>query len=118
MICPQLFVEALRLYAQVLFSAGTPLHYYRQLVAHVSKEYPSVKPFIGAAWGAVTRWERIEPLQHRPPLPEPVLKAMLALALIHGWYRFAAVTALGFYGVCRVGEPLRASRADLLTPED
>ena len=112
--CPQVFVETLRLYAQVLFSAGTSLHYYRQLVAHVSKEYPSVNPFIGA----VTRWEQLEPLQHRPPLPEPVLKAMLASAIIHGWYRFAAVTALCFYGICRVGETLSACRAELLTPDD
>ncbi|CAE7265680.1 unnamed protein product [Symbiodinium sp. CCMP2592] len=49
---------------------------------------------------------------------QPVLKATLALAIIHGWYRFAAVPALCFYGICRVGETLSACRAEFLTPDD
>ena len=118
LVCPPLFVEALRLYGQELFSSGTPLHYYRQLLAFVSKEFLSVKPFLGAAWNAVTRWEHLEPLTHQPPLPEPILLAMVSLPLPPKILCWAALTALCFYGIARIGEPLHATRADLLTPGD
>ena len=73
---------------------------------------------MGPAWQLVTKWESTEPLKHRPPLPEPIYLAMLSLALDVGWLNWAAVTAIAFSGACRIGEPLRAFRADLLTPQD
>ena len=78
---PPLLVELLTGFAQELYDAGTPLHYYRQLLAFAQPEFPASRPFMKRAWEFVTRWESLEPLQHRPPLPEPVLKAMVCLAL-------------------------------------
>ena len=66
----------------------------------------------------MSRWELLEPLQHRPPLPEPVLHAMCTLAVLWGWSRWAAGTLTGFYAICRPGEPLRARREHLVTSED
>ena len=43
---------------------------------------------------------------------------MVGLALSRGWLRWAALTALCFYGIACIGEPLHATRADLLTPGD
>ena len=76
---PPLLVEMLSSFAQELYDAGTPLHYYRQLLAFTQREVPAVRPFVTRAWEFV-RWETLEPLQHRPPLPEPVLKAMVCPA--------------------------------------
>ena len=115
---PMLLAKALEIYGGIEFSAGTPLHYYRQLVAHTQREYPLVKPFIGVAWNVVTRWEVAEPIQHRPPLPEPLLESMAALALLWDWPVFAASILLCFYGICRIGEIMVAERSDLLTPQD
>ena len=66
----------------------------------------------------MTRWELLEPLQHRPPLPEAVLHAMCSLAVLWGWSQWAAVTLAAFYAICRPGEPLRALRKHLVTAED
>ena len=105
-------------FAQHLYDAGTPLHYYRQLVAHAQREVPSCRPWIRQAWEYVSRWEMLEPLQHRPPLPEPVLHAMCAVAVLWGWYRWPAVTLGAFYAICRPGEFVRALREQLLTSVD
>ena len=73
---PELLVELLANFAQVLYDSGTPLHYYQQLVAFVQRRHGNARPFIKKAWEAVSGWELLEPVQHRPPLPEPVLTAL------------------------------------------
>ena len=42
----------------------------------------------------------MEPV-HRPPLPEPLLRALCSVAISWGWRRWAAVTLLAFYALCR-----------------
>ena len=116
--CPVLLVEALRGYGQVLFAAGVPLHYYRQILAHAQLEFPGTRPLMFTAWRLVTKWELVEPIQHRPPIPEPLVKAMASLALGLGWARWSALVMVCFSGACRIGEPLRALRRDLLLPND
>eukprot|EP00438_Fugacium_kawagutii_P030227 Skav219520 [mRNA] locus=scaffold30:151922:156355:+ [translate_table: standard] len=115
---PLLMVKALEHYGGLEFSAGTPLYYYRQLLAHVQREFPLTKPFMAVAWRVVSRWEQLEPVQHRPPVPEPLVLAMSSLALIWNWPLFAAATLACFYGICRIGEVLSAERGSLLTPTD
>ena len=115
---PLLLVRSLESYGSVEFSAGTPLYYYRQLLAHVQREFPLAKPHMAAAWRVVSKWEMLEPIQHRPSAPEPLVLAMSSLALCWGWPYFAAAVLACFYGICRIGEVLRAERRDLLTPND
>lgn len=115
---PILLVKALEQYGHHEYAVGTPLRYFRQLLAHVQKEYPLVKPFMSVAWALVSRWEVAEPVQHRPPMPEPLMHAMVALGIVWKWPLFSAATLLCFYGICRIGEILQASRRDLLTPRD
>ena len=115
---PALLVSMLCQYSQVLYDAGTPLHYYRQILAHAQQVCPQARPIMRPAWDFVSRWERLEPLQHRPPLPEVLLRAMAAIGLSWQWERWTAITLLCFYGIARIGEALNACRRDLLTPED
>ena len=115
---PILLVKILEAYGYEQFRAGFPLHYYRQLAAHVQREFPLVRPYISIAWSVVSKWEHFEPVQHRTPMPEPLLRAMCSLALLWKWKRVAAILLLTFYSVSRVGEVLRAAREDLLTPDD
>ena len=118
LLSPIAFVKALEGYAHHQYARGVPLHYYRQLLAHVQKEYPLVRPFMSSAWSLVSKWEIAEPVQHRPPVPEPLIRAMATLAIAWGWPNFAATILLAFYGICRMGEVLKATRAELLTPLD
>ena len=115
---PLLFVQLLIGFGHFCFEANLPLHYFRQLLAHVQREMIGLRPYMSPAWDLVSRWEFCEPVQHRPPLPEPVARAMAAVAIGWGWYRFAASLLFAFYSASRVGEVLRATRQALLTPAD
>lgn len=64
------------------------------------------------------RWEMVQPVTHRPPLPKVFLDAMISLALTWGWLRWASLTSLAFHGAMQVGEPLKAKRSDLLLPDE
>ena len=115
---PGLLVSAMEAFGADSFSAGMPLLYFRQLVVHVTSEYPATRAYASSLWSLISRWELAEPTQHRTPIPESLVKAMASLSLLWGWQRFAATILLCFYGICRIGEVLKAKRCDLLTPED
>ena len=115
---PDLLVEVLLSYGQTLFDGGRPLQEYRQLLAHSQQVVPRVKLFHKPAWNLLSKWERVEPTVHRTPMPEPIVWAMIALAISWGWARWACSTLLCFLGCCRIGEVLAARRAELLTPQD
>ena len=116
--CPGLLVAALEAFGAESFASGMPLHYYRQLAVHVQHEFPGSKVYMGRVWNLVGRWQIAEPTQHRTPIPESVVKAIASLGLLWGWRRFSCTVLLCFYGICRIGELLKARRGDLLTPQD
>eukprot|EP00438_Fugacium_kawagutii_P012357 Skav200003 [mRNA] locus=scaffold4475:38161:42612:+ [translate_table: standard] len=117
-VSPQLFVSVLVAFGNNSFSQGMPLHYFRQLVAFVQRKFPATKTFISTAWETVSKWELLEPVQHRPPIPEPVVRAMASLAIAWGWYKWAALFLACFYTASRIGELLKVKRCNVLTPED
>ena len=115
---PLWFVKLLVLFGHASFQRGTSLHYFRQLLAHVQKEWPETRAHIFLGWELVTKWECLEPVQHRPPMPEALLRAMISVGLAWRWRRWTASLIFCFFAVCRIGEILKARRADLLTPRD
>ena len=115
---PVVLVKALEAYGHSQYATGVPLHYYRQLLAHVQREYPLVRPYMSTAWLVVSRWELAEPVVHRVPVPEPLVRAAACLGLAWGWPEFAVTILFCFYGICRIGEILKASRTELLTDDD
>lgn len=115
---PGLFVQSLVAYGHFCFSDGVALHVYRQLLAHVQKLHPQIKVFMTPAWETVSKWEMQEPSKHRPPMPEPIMLAMVSLALAWKWERWSAITLACFYSVSRVGELLKVRRREILTPRD
>lgn len=115
---PGLFVQSLVAYGHFCFSDGVALHVYRQLLAHVQKLHPQIKVFMTPAWETVSKWEMQEPSKHRPPMPEPIMLAMVSLALAWKWERWSAITLACFYSVSRVGELLKVKRREILTPRD
>ncbi|CAE7562465.1 pkd2 [Symbiodinium microadriaticum] len=64
----------------------------------------------GPAWDYVSRWERLELLQHRPPMPEAPVKATAATGFSRGWKRWTCVMLLCFYSITMIGEVLGAMR--------
>lgn len=95
---PELQTLFLRSFGNWLYQAGEPLYLFRHLVVFEQQQ----------------RWELVEPVSRRPPLPKSVLDSMVSLALAWKWGRWAAVTSLAL----RAGEPLKATRKDLLLGQD
>lgn len=115
---PSLLVQVLIAFGFHCFEANVSLHYFRQLLAHVQREVIGVRAYMAPAWEVCSKWESLEPTQHRPPLPEPILRAMATLGLAWGWKRWVASLLFSFFAAARVGEVLRAKRKHLLTPFD
>ncbi len=115
---PQLQVMFLRSYGNWLYSTGKAMYLFRHLVVFCQQQFPGEKNHVTPAWELLAKWEIIQPVTHRPPLPKVVLDAMVCLALSWGWCKWASITLLAFHGACRVGEPLQARRKDLILPAE
>eukprot|EP00438_Fugacium_kawagutii_P007238 Skav211558 [mRNA] locus=scaffold2228:116375:121024:+ [translate_table: standard] len=115
---PELQVLFLRSFGNWLYQHGEPLYIFRHLVVFIQQQFPTMRDHVTKAWDLLQRWELVEPVSHRPPLPKSVLDSMVSLALSWRWVRWAAVTMLAFHGCLRAGEPLKATRKDLLLPSD
>lgn len=111
---PMLLVLLGKEYGNKLFQEGRPLYVYRHFVAVLQKTNVMTRPYIGICWDMVSRWEILEPVEHRLPLPAAIFRAMVTIALSWRWYRFTAVLGLVFFGITRPGEPLGALRRDLI----
>ena len=115
---PPLFSQLLVAFGYHCFESSVSLHYYRQLLAHVQREILGIRVFMSPAWEVCSKWELVEPIQHRPPLPEPILRAMSVIGLSWGWTRWTTALLFAFFAAARVGEVLKARRRHLLTPAD
>ena len=115
---PSLAVSLLVAFGYHAFESGCPLFYYRQLLAHMQREHPQLRLVMFSAWDTVRKWEMLEPIQHRPPMPEPLVRAMAAIAVSWRWTRWAAVLLGCFFSICRIGEFIKARRRDVLLPSD
>ena len=107
---------AVRAYGNWLYSSGGSLHNLRHTLLAAQRQFLGLRAFSGIVWELVTRWEHAEPPKHRTPIPEPVLKAIVALAWLSSQVAFAGVTSLAFSGLGRIGEVITCTRSDLLLP--
>lgn len=108
----------LRAFGMHLYSRSGPMYVFRHLVVLLQQQFPDHRGRIREGWDLLARWEVAQPVSHRPPLPKVILDSMLALAISWGWLRWSGILILAFYGAMRVGEPLRAVRADLLLADE
>eukprot|EP00438_Fugacium_kawagutii_P000176 Skav214254 [mRNA] locus=scaffold2045:416029:421014:- [translate_table: standard] len=117
-LCPALLVVVLQSYGAYLFSKGSALYEFRHLLVLAQQLYPWARQQMNPAWALVSKWELLQPVKHRQPLHAVLFKAMMSLALMRRWYRWAATLLLGFEGIARISEVLTAFRADLVLPSD
>ena len=115
---PLFLAHAIRRYGDNDFKTGGSLMYYRHLVLAAQRKVPTLKPYASICWDLASRWEKVEPTQHRPPIPEVLAQALAALAWSLGWRRWSCITMICFHGVARVGEVISCVRSDLLLPAD
>ena len=115
---PAFLVQCLRTYGDLMYQNGGALSNLRHLLLACQKWKPMCRPLMTEAWDIVARWEHQQPVSHRPPVPESMVRAMCAVAWNYGWYTWVAATLISFYGAGRPGEVLRCLRSDLVLPED
>lgn len=77
-----------------------------------------IRKQLAPAWDLAFAWLANEPHQHHPALPLSVLLAVLTTCLWWGWPLEAAVFALAWNGILRIGEVLLSKRKDLVLPDD
>ena len=110
--------DALVAYGKALFRAGHPYYKYSETINAVASLRPSIRRGLGYAWDLAFAWMAEEPHVHHRAIPKGVLLALLSLALAWGWVVEAAVFALSWCGLLRIGEAVAAERRDLVLPCD
>ena len=115
---PHLQLLFLRSFGRAAYEEGEAMYVFRHLVVFLQQQFPMHRGLVADSWDLLAKWELLQPTVHRVPLPRIILDAMLSLAVSWGWWRWAAITALGYHGAMRIGEVLRSTRADLMLPEE
>ena len=105
-------------YGRELFDAGRPYNHYCETINAVGSARPEIRRLMAGAWDLAFAWLREEPYEHHVACPFQVLLALLSVALLWGWIEVAAILALSWGGLCRIGEVLAAKREDLILPSD
>ena len=96
-------------YGRELFTAGKAYGQYSETINAVAMTKPIVKRQLASAWDVAFAWLVDEPHQHHP---------VLTVSLSWGWAYVAAVLALAWTGILRIGEVLQSFRSDLILPQD
>lgn len=118
MLHPPLLVEVLRSYGLHLYEAGHGLYEFRHLVVMAQQKFAWLKQHLAPAWQLITRWQALQPVEHRKPLHVVLYRALVVMGILRGWLRWSATIVLGFEGIARISEVLRATRGDLVLPSD
>ena len=105
-------------FGRFLFGAGKPYYHYSECINGLVTVRPTLRRSLQQAWDLAFLWGSYEPSEHHIAVPHQVLLSVLAVCLIWGWPREAAVFALAFGALLRIGEITNAVRADLILPAD
>lgn len=113
-IAPELCGNLLAGYGKHWYGEGGALYAFRHLVVYAQRTHPIFKGKLQEAWNLINKWEELEPVTHRRPLPLVVVQAMVVLAIHWGWLRVACIILITFHACARPGEVLKAQRRHLV----
>ena len=80
----------------------------------VVQRCPYLKTFLAGPWKLLTTWESLFPGKLHPPVPLPLLKALVVTALAWQWNRLAMMLLIGFYALLRPCELIALKVSDCL----
>ena len=105
-------------FGRFLFKAGKPYYHYAESINGLVTVRPTLRRSLQQAWDLAFLWGSYEPSEHHIAVPHQVLLSIITVCLIWGWTREAAIFALAFGALLRIGEIMSATRADLILPQD
>ena len=115
---PEKVSHLLANYGKSMFVAGKSYGRYSETINAVAAARPAWRKNFNEAWDLAFAWLADEPHQHHPALPLSILLSMISVALLWGWPTEAALLALTWAGILRIGEVFLATRGDLILPDD
>eukprot|EP00971_Amphidinium_carterae_P095207 1883610-Amphidinium_carterae.1 len=80
--------------------------------------HPAINGHLTGAWLTQRQWQRLVPVQMRPPLPTRVLLALAVTAWTLNWKRSCLALLIGFQALLRPGELSSLRRQHLVLPSD
>ena len=110
--------EALVAYGKQMYHAGRSYNKFSETINAVTARRPALRRNLGSAWDLAFNWVVDEPHEHHRAMPLSIMLATITLSLLWGWSREAALLALAWTGVLRIGDVFSARRADLVLPSD
>ena len=105
-------------YGRFLFHGGKPYYHYAETINAVVGKRPTLRRSLQQAWDLAFMWCSYEPTEHHTGMPFQVLLAILSTCLVWGWKREAAIFALAWGALLRIGEVFHAFRKDIIFPAD
>ena len=88
-------------YGRTLYESGASRRDYAETINILVQEFAFLKPFLAGPWRLLTTWESLWPGKVHPPMPLPLLHALVSTALAWSWNRFALLLLIGFYALLR-----------------
>ena len=110
--------ELLCKYGQALWDDDAPQSHLPELLNALRKLHPAVAGRLKGAWDVRTAWQHLEPGDNKAAVPERLVRAVIAVALLWRWVEFAALVLLTFDGCLRPGDVLGLERRDLRFSEE
>ena len=108
--------ERLAKYTYQLFETRWPRSEARLLLNGISDRFLSTRELLSGPWRVLRNWEKLEPDQHRSPLPWVWLRALTVAAVSWGWERLALCFSLSFFCLLRSTEMSGLRRKDCMLP--
>ena len=105
-------------YGRMRFKEGKPYYHFSETVNAITSKRPLVRRSLQQAWDLAFMWGSYEPAEHHVAMPFQLVIALISAAWFWGWDRVAAVFALAWGALLRIGEITEAVRADLILPSD
>ena len=115
---PEAAALALRGYGFYLYEEGFPRYLLVYAITAVQDMYPAYRACLTPAWQIDKKWQAVEPGECRPVISQPIVCAMIAVALLWNWHDWAAVTIIGFLCMLHPAELVILTRGDLVFPRD
>jgi len=115
---PEEICRWLVMFGQDMFLSGKTYGAFSETINAIGAARPLIRKQLAPAWDLAFAWLADEPHQHHPALPLSVLLAVLTTCLWWGWPLEAAIFALAWNGILRIGEVLMSLRRDLVLPDD
>ena len=89
-------------YGRCLYERGASRRNFAETVNVLVERFAFAKTFMAGPWRLLTTWESLFPGKVHPPMPLPLLKAVVTTSLAWNWPRFALALLLGLFRPCEV----------------